>query len=156
MKSNFAKKQITMLTLVLALAVAVYLNWRFANGGNVLPLTESLTDNSAAQQVNADAEGTAQESSEISSGAVLPQDAQQTTGETYYGDALFVSKDESSAESYFSEARMTRTSTRDEALDALQKSLQKTDLTEAERRISRNNSLQLRRTSPRRARSRAL
>ncbi|MEA5051325.1 MAG: SpoIIIAH-like family protein [Oscillospiraceae bacterium] len=137
MKSNFAKKQITMLTLVLALAAAVYLNWRFAGGENVLSVTGAssgeqtqATAGEQTQPVQTDAPGT--EAAQTDAQQSEPAEAEQQT-ETYYGDALFVSKEESSAESYFSEARLTRTSTRDEALDALQKSLQKTDLTEAEK-----------------------
>ncbi len=129
MKSNFAKKQITMLTLVLALAVAVYLNWRFADGENVLSATQALSETQAAPpaQTAQPVSGSGGETDASEGGE------EQAAGETYYGDALFVSTDESSSKGYFAEARTTRTTTRDEALDALQKSLQKTDLTDAEK-----------------------
>jgi stage III sporulation protein AH len=103
MKSNLAKKQLTMVTLVLALALAVYLNWRFAKAGeNALIVTETL----------AGAEG---------------------EQEKYYGDALFVSSTEGDPGRYFAEARLNRETSRAEALDTLEKSLQNTDLTDAEK-----------------------
>ncbi|MEG1060978.1 MAG: SpoIIIAH-like family protein [Oscillospiraceae bacterium] len=105
------RKQITMVALVFALALAVYLNWRFAQTSDgSLPVTEVL-----ASQAGED--------------SVKPEDA-----EKYYGEALFVSTDENSyTEDYFTEARLTRSKTRDESLDTLQKSLKKTELTEAEK-----------------------
>lgn len=104
MKSNLAKKQLTMVTLVLALTLAVYLNWRFAKtGNNALIATETLA-------------GT-----------------QGNEGDKYYGESLFVSADESDPDKYFAEARLNRETARAEALDTLQKSLQNTDLTEAEK-----------------------
>ena len=83
MKSNFAKKQITMLTLVLALAAAVYLNWRFAGGENVLSVTGAssgeqtqATAGEQTQPVQTDAPGTeaaqtdAQQSEPAEGGAI--------------------------------------------------------------------------------------
>lgn len=103
MKSHLAKKQLTMITLVLALALAVYLNWRFAQN-DALTITDTITETAA------DAEG-----------------------EKYYGEAQFVSTDEADPDSYFAEARLNRQQSRDEAMDALQKALQDTNLTQAEK-----------------------
>lgn len=97
------KKQIVLASLVVALGVAVYLNYQFA--GQDLDL------------VTANA-GTTQEIS-----------VQEEKRENY-GDAQFVDSKEISQESettqaqadseYFSQARLTRTKTRDEAAAALQ------------------------------------
>jgi stage III sporulation protein AH len=114
MKSNLAKKQLTMVTLVLALALAVYINWRFANNdNNALQLTDVVADDQ--QQ---------------------PVSANEETGDDggkYYVEALFVSADEDNSGTYFTEARLNRTQSRDQALDTLQKSLQQTDLTQSEK-----------------------
>ena len=101
MKTNFGKKQITMLTLVLALALAVYLNWSFASKDNKVVGDNSIQTSS--------------------------QD------DKHYGDALFVSSTEGDPAKYFAEARLNRETSRAEALDTLQKTLQSTDLTEAEK-----------------------
>jgi len=105
MKSNLAKKQITMVTLVLALALAVYLNWRFASNDSALTITETLAGDAVVD----------------------------TEGEKYYGEALFVSAEDSNPDEYFAQARLNRSRSRDEALETLQKTLQQTDLTQAEK-----------------------
>ena len=125
--SVFARKQITMLSLVLALALAVYLNWRFAGSEDRLRLTEVLSNGGSVVQT----EGTA--SDDIFTEGDVEVDESEETAE-YYGEALFVSAPSSSSDEYFAEARTTRTKTRDEALDTLQKSLQKTELTDAEKK----------------------
>lgn len=124
MKKALIKKQATVLTLMLALSLAVYLNWRFAKTENeALLLTETLSGQGETvlpAAVDESIEGEAEEGS-------------GEEGEKYYGEALFVSSDESAASDYFVKARTTRSQTRDEALDTLQKSLKQTDLTEAEK-----------------------
>ncbi|MEG1758102.1 MAG: SpoIIIAH-like family protein [Oscillospiraceae bacterium] len=111
--SSFLKKQMTMVTLILALALAVYLNWRFANGdASPLGVTEIVSKDASSQVSN-------------------PSQTENTEGKNY-GDALFVSAPTSGG-AYFTEARLKRTQTRDEALDTLQKTLSKTDLTDAEK-----------------------
>lgn len=121
---TFAKKQITMLTLVLALAVAVYLNWQLA-GNDKLMLTDVIATPSASEAT------TFVEEEQVSESGEIVDDAAKTE---YYGEALFVSaKEDGQKDEYFAKARLTRTSTRDEALDTLQKSLQKTELTESEK-----------------------
>ncbi len=125
-KSAFARKQITMLSLVLALALAVYLNWRFADTTDKLRLTEVLSNEG----------GIVQTETEVTEDIFVEGDLTSESEETaeYYGEALFVSAPSETADEYFAEARTTRTKTRDEALDTLQKSLQKTELTDAEKK----------------------
>ncbi|MEG0750836.1 MAG: SpoIIIAH-like family protein [Oscillospiraceae bacterium] len=126
MKANLIKKQVTVFTLMLALALAVYLNWRFAKTENdSLLVTQTLSGKT--QTEDAAATGAEPELSSPTEG----ESAIDT--EKYYGEALFVSTDESAASDYFAKSRTMRSQTRDEALDTLQKSLQKTDLTEAQK-----------------------
>lgn len=131
MKSSKAlvKKQLTLVALVVALALAVYLNWQFA---------KTDKDNALVQQVVAGQSGetdTAAPTVSDVTGTVDEEPAEDEEGsaDKYYGEALFVSADEEYAEGYFSEARLTRSQTRDEALETLEKALSKTDLTEAEK-----------------------
>lgn len=131
MKSSKAlvKKQLTLVALVVALALAVYLNWQFA---------KTDKDNALVQQVVAGQSGetdTAAPTVSDVTGAADEEPAEDEEGsaDKYYGEALFVSADEEYAEGYFSEARLTRSQTRDEALETLEKALSKTDLTEAEK-----------------------
>ena len=124
MKKALIKKQATVLTLMLALSLAVYLNWRFAKTENEsLLVTETLSGQSETALPAALDEAESAGDEEVTQG----------DGEKYYGEALFVSSDESAASDYFAKARTTRSQTRDEALDTLQKSLKQTDLTEAEK-----------------------
>ena len=104
------KKQLVLASLVVALGVAVYLNYQFA--GEDLDL------------VTANAQQTTQ--------VLSPEEGEQEN----YGDAQFVDTKEVSSEEtqetslqaesavgdeeYFSQARLTRTKTRDEAQEALQ------------------------------------
>lgn len=118
-RPTLLRKQVTMVALVFALAIAVYLNWRFAATDNdTLPITDVL----ASQDGKAE--------------SVTPVSAQPEAAEAekYYGEALFVSTDESGySDDYFAEARLNRTKSRDEAIETLQKALKQTDLTDAEK-----------------------
>lgn len=124
------KKQLTLVALVLALALAVYLNWSFARTDKDNKLvTEVLAGQSGEQTQPAAGAADAQTSADADKET---QDGAQQ-GDTYYGEALFVSADTEYAEGYFAEARLTRSKTRDEALETLEKALAKTDLTETEK-----------------------
>lgn len=99
---KFGKKQLVLASLVLALGAAVYLNWQFA-GTNKLPVGDSSETSSqlgAAQLVN------------------------NTYVETVT-DSL--KKPAGSSESTFSEARMNRQSSRDEAIELLDNVLESAD-----------------------------
>ena len=123
-RPTLIRKQLTMVALVFALALAVYLNWRFAaTDTDSLPITDVL-----AQQENQ-----SQDAVETNAASGDTQtDAEQT--EKYYGEALFVSTDGTEyVDDYFAQARLTRSQSRDEAIDTLQKALKQTDLTEAEK-----------------------
>lgn len=110
MKSAKSKRQLTLLTLVLALGVAVYLNWEYAKTDTGLTLAD-------AQPV----------------GVSAVQPVEEPLPDKNYGDAQLVSAGESSSEKYFEQARLTRSKTRDDALDKLQKALKNAKLTPEEK-----------------------
>ena len=85
----------------------------------------------------------AQETAADADGAVLDELAQEAGAEAQpvlealpdknYGEAQLVSAGTASGDEYFEQARLTRTKTRDEALDTLQKTLQDTHLSDGEK-----------------------
>ena len=100
---KFGKKQLVLASLVLALGAAVYLNWQFA-GTNKLPISDSSSETSelgAAQLVNNAYVET------------VTDDLKQTPG--------------SSSADPFSEARLARQNSRDEAMDLLDDVLEDVD-----------------------------
>lgn len=118
------KKQIVLASLVAALGVAVYLNYQFA-GEDLELVTANTTQQTAVE------------------GAL-----EETQEQEHYGDAQFVdSKDvegqsgedsvSTSAEvgdsEYFSQARLTRTKTRDEAAETLQVMLSDVNLAQEQK-----------------------
>ncbi len=118
MKSAKSKRQLTILTLILALGVAVYLNWEYAKTGSPFALPTQTQAEDDALLANAQAENTP---------------VMEALPDKNYGEAQLVSVSEDSSDQYFETARLTRTKTRDEALDKLQQSLKATGLTEEEK-----------------------
>ena len=113
MKTN---QKMTMLTLAVALGVAVYLNWEYAK----------TTDNALAAAATP---------SSTTPPAVTDQLAVDAAPEAdkNYGEAQLVSVNSQSGSDFFETARLQRSKTRDEALDALQKSLKRATLTDEEK-----------------------
>ena len=118
MKSAKSKRQLTILTLILALGVAVYLNWEYAKTDSPFALPTQTQAEDDALLANAQAENTP---------------VMEALPDKNYGEAQLVSVSENSSDQYFETARLTRTKTRDEALDKLQQSLKATGLTEEEK-----------------------
>ena len=118
MKSAKSKRQLTILTLILALGVAVYLNWEYAKTDSPFSLPTQTQAEDDALLANAQAENTP---------------VMEALPDKNYGEAQLVSVSEDSSDQYFETARLTRTKTRDEALDKLQQSLKATGLTEEEK-----------------------
>lgn len=118
MKSAKSKRQLTILTLILALGVAVYLNWEYAKTDSPFALPTQTQAEDDALLANAQAEDTP---------------VMEALPDKNYGEAQLVSVSEDSSDQYFETARLTRTKTRDEALDKLQQSLKATGLTEEEK-----------------------
>ena len=113
MRKAKTNRKMTLATLVVALAVAVYLNWEYARSADL------------ALDAAAPAAGDAAEEPVVDE---LPVQAQPSASRTY-GEAQLVSASAASSQSFFEEARLARTKARDEAMDSLQKSLKKADLT---------------------------
>ena len=112
MKSAKSKRQLTILTLILALGVAVYLNWEYAKTDSSFVLPTQTQAEEDALLANAQAEDAP---------------VMEALPDKNYGVS------ENSSDQYFETARLTRTKTRDEALDKLQQSLKATGLTEEEK-----------------------
>lgn len=112
--------RLTAAALALALGGAVYLNYSFSQA---VPETVSTA---ASAQTTALEEGAV---------AVLDPLTGQEVTETgkNYGEAQLVSVSKDSGTEFFEAARLTRTKARDEALDALKKSLKNAQLTEDEK-----------------------
>ena len=118
MRSKKLNQKMTLLTLVVALGVAVYLNWEYAKS------TDLALD---AAEANAPVTTT---------GVVtdaLAVDGDVETGDKNYGEAQLVSVGEPTGEEFFEQARLSRTKSRDEALDTLQKSLKSAKLSDEEK-----------------------
>ena len=118
MKSAKSKRQLTILTLILALGVAGYLNWEYAKTDSSFVLPTQTQAEEDALLANAQAEDAP---------------VMEALPDKNYGEAQLVSVSENSSDQYFETARLTRTKTRDEALDKLQQSLKATGLTEEEK-----------------------
>lgn len=112
--------RLTAAALALALGGAVYLNYSFSQS---VPETVSAA---------ASAQTTALEEESL---AVLDPLTGQEVTETgkNYGEAQLVSVSRDSGTEFFEAARLARTKARDEALDALKKSLKNAQLTDEEK-----------------------
>lgn len=124
MKSAKSKRQLTLLTLMVALGVAVYLNWEYAKTDTPYSMQPTAADVSASAD------------SAVPVDVLVGEEAQPVTEalpDKNYGDAQLVSADAQSSDSYFEQARLNRSKTRDEALDKLQKSLKEADLSKEEK-----------------------
>ncbi len=118
LKSFKMKKQVTFLSLLLALAVAVFLNWQYARSDAGFRLAE---ENVVATELT-----------------VLPTDTMsneeaESELQRNYGDAQLVGLDRETGIEYFEKARLERTKTRDEALEKLQSALADAKLTDEEK-----------------------
>lgn len=123
MRMKKANQKMTVLTLVVALGVAVYLNWEYAKSTD---LTMDVT------QVNAFV--TPEATNVITDAlAVNAEVNQDEPVDKNYGEAQLVSVSETTGNEFFEQARLSRTKTRDEALDKLQKTLKNTELSAEEK-----------------------
>ena len=106
------KQGLTLLTLAVALGVAVYLNWEYAKTADESIVTDAEVQAvSVVDELNTEAE---------------PVDKN-------YGEAQLVSVSKKSGNDFFDQARLSRTKTRDEALDSLKKSLKGSGLSSDEK-----------------------
>lgn len=128
MKSALNRKKLTLMTLVVALGVAVYLNWEYAKTGMS---DYGITTGASAQSSVSDTVQTAAEPDALAMGS---ESDSQPLADKNYGEAQLVSLSSEEVSEYFEEARLTRTKTRDEALDTLQKSLKNAKITDEEKK----------------------
>ena len=108
---KYGKRQLILASLVLALGAAVYLNWQFAGTGVAVDGESSSETSSAlgaAQLVNNNYVETVSDGVESASGEVSGQEVEPTQGEV------------SEAAEKLSDARMTRQTARDEAVELLE------------------------------------
>ena len=123
-----SRRQFTLLTLVAALGVAVYLNWEYAKSDALLPDDAQAAAADSGVSVSA---GVEQETGALTD--PLTTNTASSEGNKNYGDAQLVSIGQKSSDQYFDEARLSREKSRDEALDTLEKSLKNANLSEEEK-----------------------
>ena len=123
MNMKKANQKMTLLTLVVALGAAVYLNWEYAKS------TDFVVD---ATQANAVMD-TSDHNIVTDALTVNAEVSQEETVDKNYGEAQLVSVSETTGNEFFEQARLSRTKTRDEALDKLQKTLKNTELSSEEK-----------------------
>ena len=121
MQAKKINQKMTLLTLVVALGVAVYLNWEYAKSTDLV-MGDTVQANATAS--------TGIITDEL---AVETAASTQETADKNYGEAQLVSVGDPTGSDFFEQARLSRTKTRDEALDTLQKSLKNSALTQAEK-----------------------
>lgn len=119
-------RRATAVTLVAAMAVAVYLNWQYARDGLDLG-GEALT-----------VAATMSESEPVLSGAITDElmteaEAVSSTAKNY-GEAQLVSVASDTGAKFFEQARLKREKSHDEAMDTIQKSLRSAALTEEDKK----------------------
>lgn len=111
---KYGKRQLILASLVLALGAAVYLNWQFAGTGVQVEESSAETSSAlgAAQLVNNNYVETVSDGVESTAGEVSEPDAEATQGEASEAVAPAAEK--------LSDARMTRQTARDEAVEMLE------------------------------------
>lgn len=111
---KYGKRQLILASIVLALGAAVYLNWQFAGTGVQVEESSAETSSAlgAAQLVNNNYVETVSDGVESTAGEVSEPDAEATQGEASEAAAPAAEK--------LSDARMTRQTARDEAVEMLE------------------------------------
>ena len=154
MEGRATKRYATLAALTLALGGAVFLNWSFAGRTPQAGTPEAVVQTSA--EADEDTVQTAARQLETNA-AVEPMTAQavfdplesepQTAAQAdaaeemesggqagkNYGEAQLVSVSKDSGTEFFEQARLNRSKARDEALDAIKKTLKSADLSESEK-----------------------
>lgn len=155
MEGRATKRYATLAALTLALGGAVFLNWSFAGRTPQAGTPEAVVQTSA--EADEEAVPAAAQSEQAAEQAVEPMAAQavfdplesepQTAAQAdaaeemesggqagkNYGEAQLVSVSKDSGTEFFEQARLNRSKARDEALDAIKKTLKSADLSESEK-----------------------
>ena len=124
-------RQATAAVMVLALGAAVYLNWSFARQApqEMTVASESVSEIDGAVEASAVLDPL--EATETSEAV---EDLGQQTANKNYGEAQMVSVTQDSGTEFFEQARLSRSQSRDEALEALNKALKDTTVSEEEKK----------------------
>ena len=138
MKQNETKqsksRKATAAVMVLALGAAVYLNWSFAREAPQ-NLTVAQTDGTAVETAAAAETAVVTDplESAVETSAADSSVEEQATNKNY-GEAQMVSVSQDSGTEFFEEARLSRSKSRDEALEALNEALKDTSVSEEEKK----------------------
>lgn len=114
-------RRATAVTLAAALAIAVYLNWQYANTDLTVDPIETGTDGAAVAVAGSVTDELMTEAEALSS------------ANKNYGEAQLVSVSNNTGSEFFEEARLNRQKAHDEALDTIQKSLKGSSLSSEEK-----------------------
>lgn len=155
MEGRATKRYATLTALTLALGGAVFLNWSFAGRTPQAGTPEAVVQTSA--EADEEAVPAAAQPEQAAEQAVEPMAAQavfdplesepqtavqadaaeemESGGQAgkNYGEAQLVSVSKDSGTEFFEQARLNRSKARDEALDAIKKTLKSADLSESEK-----------------------
>lgn len=155
MEGRATKRYATLAALTLALGGAVFLNWSFAGRTPQAGTPEAVVQTSA--ETDEEAVPAAAQPEQAAEQAVEPMAAQavfdplesepqtavqadaaeemESGGQAgkNYGEAQLVSVSKDSGTEFFEQARLNRSKARDEALDAIKKTLKSADLSESEK-----------------------
>lgn len=129
-KSNKSRKA-TAAVMVLALGAAVYLNWSFARQAPQ-ELT-AVQSNTAGEAVETAAVTDPLESETVAVAQTEENQPEQSVNKNY-GEAQMVSISQDSGTEFFEQARLSRSKARDEALEALNKALKDTSVSEQDKK----------------------
>ena len=112
----FGKRQLVLAALVVALGAAVYLNWQFTGENQLVAAGTDVSEKAVgeAQLVNASAMSSSPEGSGTAVSGASSESGEQTK----------------TAEEYFSETRLSRQQSRDEAVELLEDVLQDANASE--------------------------
>lgn len=138
MKQNEVKqsksRKATAAVMVLTLGAAVYLNWSFAREAPQ-NLTVAQTNGTAVETAAAAETAVVTDplESAVETSAADSSVEEQATNKNY-GEAQMVSVSQDSGTEFFEEARLSRSKSRDEALEALNEALKDTSVSEEEKK----------------------
>ena len=140
MEGRATKRYATLAALTLALGGAVFLNWSFAGRTPQAGTPEAVVQTSAeadedtvqpaAQAVFDPLESEPQTAAQADAAEEMESGGQAGKN---YGEAQLVSVSKDSGTEFFEQARLNRSKARDEALDAIKKTLKSADLSESEK-----------------------
>lgn len=124
-------RQATAAVMVLALGAAVYLNWSFARQApqEMTAVSESVSEDNGAVETSAVLDPL--EAEEVSE---TVEDLGQPAANKNYGEAQMVSVTQDSGNEFLEQARLSRSQARDEALEALNKALKDTAVSEEDKK----------------------